>query len=95
MKDLKAMTEQDKELKIEFAPGCFDSFEGTQEELDELVKEIQNMFASKTREEIEASSRELSEEDWDELPEEAKMQIFRTISSLEDEDDNTLKRNLQ
>jgi hypothetical protein len=33
-------------LKIEFAPGAFDDFEGTQEELDELVSEIQRMFAS-------------------------------------------------
>jgi hypothetical protein len=31
-------------LKIEFAPGCFDQFEGTQEELDELVNEIKRMF---------------------------------------------------
>lgn len=35
-----------KELKIEFAPGCFDNFDGTQEELDQLVQEIQKMFAS-------------------------------------------------
>ncbi len=36
--------EERKELKIEFAPGCFDSFEGTQEELDELISEIKNMI---------------------------------------------------
>lgn len=35
-----------KDMKIEFAPGCFDSFEGTQEELDELVAAIKEMFAS-------------------------------------------------
>jgi len=33
-----------KDLKIEFAPGCFDAFEGTQEELDELVASIKEMF---------------------------------------------------
>lgn len=33
-------------LKLEFAPGCFDSFEGTQEELDELIQEIKRMFES-------------------------------------------------
>lgn len=38
--------EEPKELKIEFAPGCFDSFEGSQEELDELVAQIKEMFAS-------------------------------------------------
>ena len=39
------MSEQDKDgeqpkYKITFAPGCFDDFEGTQEELDELVAHI-------------------------------------------------------
>lgn len=33
-----------KPTKIEFAPGCFDSFEGTQEELDELMNEIKTMI---------------------------------------------------
>ena len=37
---------EDKKLELVFAPGCFDSFEGTQEELDELVQEIQRMFDS-------------------------------------------------
>ena len=35
-----------KELKLVFAPGCFDTFEGTQEELDELMAEIQASFDS-------------------------------------------------
>lgn len=33
----------DKEYKIRFAPGAFDNFEGTQEELNDLVAEIKNM----------------------------------------------------
>ena len=40
------MTEQKKPTKIEFAPGCFDTFDGTQEELDGLMAEIQRMFES-------------------------------------------------
>lgn len=36
----------DKKIKIEFAPGAFDSFEGTQEELDGLIAEIQRMAES-------------------------------------------------
>lgn len=41
------MTDDDKkEVKITFAPGCFDSFEGTQEELDDLIKEINTMAES-------------------------------------------------
>lgn len=38
--------EEVKEMKIEFAPGCFDNFEGSQEELDELVAEITRMITS-------------------------------------------------
>jgi hypothetical protein len=36
----------DKKIKIEFAPGCFDNFDGTQEELDELMAEIVRMAES-------------------------------------------------
>lgn len=32
--------------KLVFAPGCFDNFEGTQEELQELIAEIHRMFES-------------------------------------------------
>jgi hypothetical protein len=33
-------------IKIEFAPGCFDTFDGTQEELDGLIAEITRMVRS-------------------------------------------------
>jgi hypothetical protein len=39
-------TEECKDLKIVFAPGCFDHFDGTQEELDELIAEITQMVKS-------------------------------------------------
>lgn len=46
-KKFEELTESEmKDLKVVFAPGCFDSFEGTQEELDELVNQIKEMFAS-------------------------------------------------
>ena len=32
------------EVKIEFAPGAFDTFNGSQEELDTLIAEIKNMI---------------------------------------------------
>lgn len=35
-----------KPIKIEFAPGCFDSFDGTQEELDALITEIKQLIDS-------------------------------------------------
>lgn len=53
------MTEE-KKMKIEFAPGCFDSFEGTQEELDEMVSEIKNIFSNMSPEDLEMQSRAVS-----------------------------------
>lgn len=38
----------DKDTKIVFAEGCFDDFEGTQEELAELIAHIRNMVADGT-----------------------------------------------
>ena len=37
------MTEEKKDLEIKFAPGCFDNFDGTQEELQELIAHIHQM----------------------------------------------------
>ena len=53
-----------KKLKVVFAPGCFDDFEGTQEELDELVAEIKSMAE---RGEFEENFRQLSEEEEKEI----------------------------
>jgi len=36
----------EEKLKVVFAPGCFDHFDGTQDELDQLMKEIQDMVDS-------------------------------------------------
>lgn len=80
--------EQNKDFKIEFAPGCFDNFDGTQEELDNLMAEIQSMFEGKSREEIEAMSRPLDDDDFDDLPDEVKEQLVNSLN-------NEVKRNLQ
>lgn len=40
---IKGEDMSDKDLRIEFAPGAFDEFEGTQEELNDLVAEIKNL----------------------------------------------------
>ena len=37
---------EEKPIEVIFAPGCFDDFDGTQEELDAMIKEITEMFAS-------------------------------------------------
>jgi hypothetical protein len=75
----------DKKIKIEFAPGAFDHFDGTQEELDEFMKEITRMAESG---ELEEKSRPL---DLDDLSEE-EMEI---LSKAFENEINPEKRKLQ
>ena len=86
-----------KEIKIQFAPGAFDNFDGTQEELDELLAEIHSMFEGKSAEELEAMSKPLTDEEFDELPEDVKMQIMRSHFDDDEGDDlaDEFKRKLQ
>lgn len=61
-----------KKPEVIFAPGCFDSFEGTQEELDKLMADIMQMFetgeAPESVEFIDLTDVDLEdfEEDFDE-----------------------------
>ncbi len=73
------MSENKKPIKVEFAPGAFDNFEGTQEELEELVSEIQNMFTNMTTEELAANSKSVSLDDLAELDEETQQQILSAL----------------
>lgn len=61
------MTEK-KTPEIIFAPGCFDNFDGTQEELDELMAQIQGMFENGVPPES-VQVIELSEEDLEDFDE--------------------------
>lgn len=74
-----------KDLTIEFAPGCFDSFEGTQEELDEMIAEIKRMFASG---EAQALARPLDLDDLDE-------QDLELLERLSEQEENAKGRTLQ
>jgi hypothetical protein len=60
---------KENKIKVEFAPGAFDSFEGTQEELDALQKEIMEMLSNMTREELKEKSQKVDVEDLLEDPE--------------------------
>lgn len=74
----KSMTEKKlEEMKIEFAPGCFDQFEGSQEELDELIASIKEMFASG---EAQAMARPL---DMDDLSDE-DLELLEKFAEQED-----------
>lgn len=73
-----------KATSLEFAPGCFDNFDGTQEELDALKEDIQRMFESG---ELEANAIEVDFDDlYDEDPDCAEA-IFRSM-------DDSYPRNL-
>lgn len=90
-KEIAEKVEQDNEEdvipEIVFAPGCFDTFDGTQEELDALKAEILEMFAGKTSKEIMAESRSLDPEELMDLPEEVQQQI---VDALNGEDKRKL-----
>jgi hypothetical protein len=72
------MTEE-KKIKVEFAPGAFDSFEGTQEELDELIAEIHRMVENG---ELLEKGRAV---DFDELMEEDPKYAEKIMRSLDDD----------
>jgi hypothetical protein len=92
-KDIKDKTfdelsvEDLKNIEIVFAPGAFDTFEGTQEELDEFMTEIQRMFTSG---EILEKSQPL---DIDSLDDEELERLAPFL--LDDLNDIGNKRNLQ
>jgi hypothetical protein len=53
-----------KKIELVFAEGCFDGFDGTQEELAEMIADIRNMVESGT---LLENSMPVSEEDEAEL----------------------------
>jgi hypothetical protein len=63
-------TKDGKEIRVEFAPGAFDHFEGTQEELDAFQKEIMDSIAMMTPEQLAEESVAVDEAYLDELYEE-------------------------
>ena len=72
------MTEEKKPIQIEFAPGAFDSFEGTQEELDAMMAEITEMIANMSPEELAEASKPI---DWDNLSEEEAAILEQALSN--------------
>lgn len=85
----KVNQEVTEPLKVEFAPGCFDHFEGTQEELDAMMAEITEMFQNMTPEELAAHSRPIDEDSIEDMDPEQVEALIRAL-----EGDN-YKRTLQ
>jgi len=74
MRKFEDITEQEmQEMQLEFAPGCFDDFEGTQEELDQLVAAITAAFKSG---EFARESRELTDEEFEGLSETTQLKLL-------------------
>lgn len=69
-----------KKIQVEFAPGALDSFDGTQEELDDLIEEIKRMAESG---ELEENSVSLDDAAWDQLTDEEKDIISASLEDLE------------
>lgn len=79
------MTEK-KKVEIVFAPGCFDNFDGTQEELDQMMADIQQMVESG---EIFEKSVPLSDESIDNLDDATLAQLASALGiDLDDEPNN-------
>jgi hypothetical protein len=78
----------EKKLKIVFDPAVFEQFNGSQEELDDLMKEITDMFENKTPEEIKAMSRPV---DWDEMSDEDVEHLEQALYNAQ----NDIKPTLQ
>jgi len=85
-----ATLEEDEtgKVRIEFAPGAFDQFEGTQEDLDEMIAEIQRIFESG---EFKEMSQPLN---IDELMETDPEMAEKIIQSLVEEEINEDNRKL-
>jgi hypothetical protein len=82
----------DQPLKVQFAPGCFDEFEGTQEELDLLMAEIHSMFENMTAKDLEASG---SIVDFDQLSESDPELAQRLAAALDGIESGSESRILQ
>lgn len=83
------MSEDDKKIKVEFAPGCFDNFDGTQEELDEFIAEITRMAEAG---EITDNAMLMTAENIEDLPEDI-LAWLEDILEIEPEEAETPRKN--
>ena len=73
------MTDPKKPLEVVFAPGAFDHLDvEDQAELDAVMKEITEMFANMTSEELEKRSRPV---DWDNMADEDRYLLEQALGN--------------
>jgi len=83
----------DGKLKVVFEPGCFDHLDvESQEELDALMAEIQNIFETLTPEELQAQSRPITEEDIDAMDPDEREALLKAFNNI---DTDERKKRLQ
>lgn len=77
-----------KNIAVHFMPGCFDNFEGTQEELDQLIAEIHSMVDSGAMFEHAVLLENVDESDLDHLPASLRAKI---LNDSDDQPPRTLQ----
>ena len=80
----------DQPLKVQFAPGCFDEFEGTQAELDLLMADIHSMFENMTAEDLAATSHAVDFEQLTESDPELAQRLAESLDSIESGSDTRI-----
>jgi hypothetical protein len=83
---------EDGKIKLVFEPGCFDEFDGTQEELDEAIAEITKMFENGL---AEAESREVDLEELMETDPEVAEKVFNALQRIDGNENEPPTRTLQ
>lgn len=68
-----------KPLKVTFAPGCFDHFEGTQDELNALVAELHDMFDGKTEDDLKEICVPIDDDFIDQLDDDDREEILNML----------------
>lgn len=85
---------EDGKLKVVFQPGCFDHIDvESQEELDKIMAEIQEMFANLTPEELEAMSRPVTDEMIDDMSPEEREAFLRALEQTDDQETRNRRLN--
>lgn len=77
---------------ITFDPGCFDDFDGTQEELDEIVADIKKMFENGL---AEAEAQEVNLDELLESDPDTAEKILNALHRLDGDGDEPPTRTLQ
>lgn len=66
-------------IEVIFQPGCFDDWDGTQQELDELTAEIQRLAESG---ELLGNSQEITDDMLDSLDQHDRQHLLQQLNDL-------------